>query len=526
MKKINSDHEMLSAYIDNELLPEDVKLIEQKLKLSENLQKKYEELIRIKKLTQKSAKRIGESPYFETRLLANISDEKSPSNKLKKWIPVGIIAVVTICLMLILKFYPTLLDDIVAEQKTNLAGFYKENLVPLLFTADLTTEDIWNFAFYKNLPLDKTNNQYLQIGYHSNGEEFFEIKTAGFINVEDNFEKFMTALMFNDKQKKQVDSILESYSDDLQAQVLVNDRNTVAINPNLWNYHKAILADVLAFAEDESEEVFAQIVPAGYTRNHPEISRIKRDVKSKRDNEYIFVTPDTIFYDRFNFDKEKFKAEMVKMKEDLRSADAELSLAEKELGQVEVELMLADKMKQMSRHKSWHKNFNVVIDSGMMRVDLAKLNMPRVHFPNLDSIGVFVDKLTKNIKVYTVAGPNKNGNLKDFNFHFKSGDSVRVHRTVPLPNIDSIVNLSLKSFKLDSLIGSGFNFKFDSLTSNFKFYVDDSAMIFKRKEFEKEMKNFEKEMKKFRQEMNEMRQNYNNKPDSLKRPEKVKVIEI
>ena len=40
MKKINSDYEMLSAYIDNELQPEDVKLTEQKLKLSESLQKK------------------------------------------------------------------------------------------------------------------------------------------------------------------------------------------------------------------------------------------------------------------------------------------------------------------------------------------------------------------------------------------------------------------------------------------------------------------------------------------------------
>ena len=51
---------------------------------------------------------------------------------------------------------------------------------------------------------------------------------------------------------------------DMQEQVLVNENNTVAISPKLWNYNKAIFADVMAFAKDANNEQFTKIVPAGF----------------------------------------------------------------------------------------------------------------------------------------------------------------------------------------------------------------------------------------------------------------------
>ncbi len=73
MKKHMMDKELLSAYIDGELSPSEKKLIEEKIKSSLELQKELSDLKRLKELTSSSLDRISESPFFETRLFANLN---------------------------------------------------------------------------------------------------------------------------------------------------------------------------------------------------------------------------------------------------------------------------------------------------------------------------------------------------------------------------------------------------------------------------------------------------------------------
>ena len=149
---MNRDLELLSAYVDGEVSEQERLEIEQKLKLSPELQQELLKLQKLKKLTLSSSKRLDDSPYFETRLMARLNDEKT-GKKLKRWYPAIGFALFTILLMLFLKFNPDIINEVVEEQKSNIAGFYKENLKPLLFAADLTNEDIFNFAFYHQLPI-------------------------------------------------------------------------------------------------------------------------------------------------------------------------------------------------------------------------------------------------------------------------------------------------------------------------------------------------------------------------------------
>ncbi len=72
MSKAEKDFELLSAYLDGELSPNEVEQLKQKIKSSLELQKKLEDLQQIKKLTSSSFKNLPESPYFETRLFARI----------------------------------------------------------------------------------------------------------------------------------------------------------------------------------------------------------------------------------------------------------------------------------------------------------------------------------------------------------------------------------------------------------------------------------------------------------------------
>ncbi len=175
MKKDLRNIELLSAYLDDELSQSEKTEVEKLLATSLELQKQLEDLKKVKQLGN-SVKRIPESPFFETRLMAAIEGQKNEPSKIKRWIPAAALAVVTIIIMVVLKFNPGLIDHMWEDQKVAIEGFYKENLQPVLLAANLTNEDIFNFAFNNELPLDNTRQQYLLLGYDDSGKEFFEIR--------------------------------------------------------------------------------------------------------------------------------------------------------------------------------------------------------------------------------------------------------------------------------------------------------------------------------------------------------------
>jgi hypothetical protein len=164
MKNYNKDKELLSAYIDGELSQEEKKYIEEKIKSSLQLQKDLSDLKKLKNLTSNSMAILSDSPFFETRLMATLNQNSSKKFRLKKWVPAITLSVFTIGLMILLKFNPDFINNFFEKQKSNLAGFYKENLQPLLYAANLTNEDIFNFAMYQQLPLDSNKQQILKLG--------------------------------------------------------------------------------------------------------------------------------------------------------------------------------------------------------------------------------------------------------------------------------------------------------------------------------------------------------------------------
>ncbi len=502
MKNSNTKYEILSAYLDGELSPSEARELEDKIKFSKELQEKLEEIKKIKKLTVSSVQRLPEAPYFETRLAANLNHKGKSWDKIRRWVPAFSFAGLAIVLMVFLKFNPGIIDRIVEEQKTNLAGFYQENLRPLFYASNLSNEDVFNFAFTKQLPLDKSNGQYLKLGYDQSGKEFFEINTAENSSPVNNLEKFAAKLKLNSRQRQQVDSILESYAEDLQTQVLVNDKNTVAINPNLWNYNKAIVADIMSFARDANKEEFNKIVPAGYfTYNNPDVRTLVNKVKDTRDNKYIFFTPDTIFTEPYNFDEKKFKDEMAKAKEEMKKGMEE---AKKSMQNFKINLKLDSSFARLKNDPAWGKGFKVFIDSNIVRVHISKLDIPDIHLPDFDSISAQVEEAMKNIPPIIIDIPGEKG-AKSYSFKYEYGDSSKHPVRIQIPNVDSILK-SIGVFNGDSLMFNGKDNHFvpDSLASMFKMF-DDSLMIFDKGEFKKEMKQLQKEMEKMREEMKKLR---------------------
>jgi len=502
MRKLYAKYEILSAYLDGELSAGEAKELEEKIEISKDLHEKLDELKRIKQLTVSSVKRLPEAPYFETRLSAGLNQKGGFYERFRKWIPAVSFSALAVVLMVFLKFNPGVIDRLVEEQKSNLAGFYQENLRPLFYASDLSNEDVFNFAFSKQLPLDKSNGQYLKLGYDQGGKEFFEIKTSGNNVPVNNLAKFTATLKLNNAQKRQVDSILESYAGDIQTQVLVNDKNTVAINPNLWNYNKAIVADIMSFARDANREEFNKIVPAGYfAYDNPDVRTIVNKVKDNKDNNYIFFTPDTIFSEHYDFDKEKFKEEMAKAKEEMRKGMEE---ANKSFREMKINLKLDSSFNRLKNDPSWNKNFKVFIDSNICRVHMSDISIPDIQFPDFDSISAQVEEALRNIPQIIIDMPGGKGQ-KSYSFKYEFSDSAGTPVRVQIPNVDSILK-SIGVYGGDSLMYNDKTYHFlpDSMASMFKMF-DDSLMHFNKDEFKNEMKQLQKEMERMREEMKRLR---------------------
>jgi len=482
--------EMLSAYLDGELSDDEIIQIEKRINESEEFKKEFQELTKIKTLASISYTKLPETQFFETRLMQKINSDNAFLVKLKKWSPAIGFSVLAIFMMVILKLNPTLLDQLVDAPKSTIAGFYKQNLQPLLYAADLSNEDIFNFAFYKQLPLDISKNQYILLSTDSTGSEYFEIKNTGRMSSENNLDKFVTALNLTPEQKISVDSIIGSYADEIQYQILVNKDKAIAINPDLWNYNKALTADLISFASVNKNRELVKIMPAGFNRiDTHSINLAVQEIKAAQNENYIFMTPDSIFSEKFQFDKEKFIQNMTEMKKNLEEAKRDLKKQNYTFNYDSI-------YTKFKKDSLWEKNFKVTFDTNMLRVRIPKIVIPHINI-NTDSIlqNIQLEKITENLKEFTFEMPKgfpfKGG---DFKIKYSEGDSARNYQLkMDAINIDSLVRSSLKI--LDTLkirMPEYYDFYSDSLQleklKKYNYIYPDTINKMNKIEFDKQMR--------------------------------------
>ena len=500
MKKNREDLKLLSSYVDGELSQEETEKLEEKIKSSLELQKHLEELKKLKELTS-SVKRIPESPFFETRLMAELEDRKSSSYKIKRWYPAIGLAAATIILMVVLKFNPGFINNLWEEQKTNLAGFYKENLQPLLFAANLSNEDIFNFAFNKELPLDNSRKQYLHLGYDETGKEYFEIKTAAYEEGKNSYEKFIQALKLDEKQRMKVDSIIGGYARALESQVLVNENNTVAINPNLWNYRKALFADLLVLAEDLNKEEYYKVVPAGFSNeDRVQIVNAVNLLKETPEHNYIFLTPDSIFSERFEFDYEEYE-------DHLKEVQVHLKGVNEKIAKVEINISYDSTLKMLEKRLDGENMFQIIIDSNICRVNLSNFEIPEFDIPNLDSINEIIRIATKSFDQFTVHIPEIKHLQQGFRIEYYEDDSLQTYEyKYEDYNLDSLLNShEILIDSINSYNWKQFEYFNDSMANKFKFEFDDSFPFYDEEMLEEQMKMLREELNQFREDMQEWR---------------------
>jgi hypothetical protein len=530
MKQIN-EFENISAYADDEL-PRDLKEeAEKKLASSDEFEKRLCDYKKIKELTAGIPK-IPESPYFETRLFERLKEKPKPVYGFwRRYSPAFGVAAFTILLMFVFRFNTKDINKLIEKQKFNIVDLYAKNLKPILYNADISKEDIFNFAFYNQLPLNKETHQYLALGTEKNGNSYFEIKNANYFPRTNNLEKFMTRLNLNTKERRQVDSILESYIGDLRSQILVNDKNTIAINANLVNMNRAIAADLLSYAHNTSREALNQIIPAAYRfTGAPELTQMIKKVKNGSEKEtYIFITPDTIFSEQFQFNMDEFEKSMKEAQKHLNSLQNNLKNSPelREMPKISKEIFSnlnkeLPKLKKLSKMKFNNRNFSLYFDSNYCKIEMPKFDFPDFEMPDFDSIASAIESATQQYRHFWF-GTEDGEDFQKFNRNYKDKfrkDSLKAFRfkkqAFGIPGLDS---LKKKDF-------GNFSFLGDSLGRVFQNIFTDSMTVYDQKTMKEQMKNLNEQMKRFQKQIQKMQEDMQNIKPEKKEQKKKKPVEI
>ncbi|HEX2865813.1 MAG TPA: hypothetical protein VHO03_02165 [Ignavibacteriales bacterium] len=364
----------------------------------------------------------------------------------------SLVGLVGLTIALTFYFKTNKLENIVEAQKGNLLSFYTKSLQPLFLGKEVTNEDIFNFAFYHELPLDRQNRQYLQLGVDTLGRQYVEFRDVSGVQKTNNLEAFSSRLNLNEFQRRQMDSILGSYGEKIKSQILVNDNNTVAINENLWNLNKALLADLFLFASKANKAKFKEILPpSAQFADNPDLPKMVSEVKEADVNRYIFVTSDSIFQHDYKFDMEQFRKNSEQLKLDAQKADKDVKL------QMKFEKDYAAQIKKNSgKHKDM--GFSFYLDSTRFRIRVPEVSPETAEIPDMEEIAKQIETAAKELKNFGIrmrppavpyTGKHKAPQAPETPPVDKEESSDYFELNIDLPDVDSIIQENLRK--------SGFN---------------------------------------------------------------------
>lgn len=229
-------------------------------------------------------------------------ESNKKKNNFVKFIPYFGLAALTIALMFFFKANKEKYESFIDENKNSLTSFYTANLKPLFVSNELSKEDIFNFAYYQNLPIDKENNRILFINEDSDKGEILEVKHAMIKENTDNYEKFKEHFNLDTRQLAIADSILDSYKDEIYSSVWTNEQNTIAVSPRLPDLRRLILADLMEHIQKITGDKKLK-----FPIDSSGLAKLEKSFYSNKNNDFIFIASDTVFKSVVGLDRKQLK---------------------------------------------------------------------------------------------------------------------------------------------------------------------------------------------------------------------------
>jgi hypothetical protein len=223
-------------------------------------------------------------------------NETKNKKRISSYLPWISLIILTIALMVIFKLTDQGYDKL-QTHGGNLLAEYTKGLRPLYSKTEITNEDVFNFALYDKIPLDKQKKKILNLKSDSYGIEKIQVVNTDSDFNTNNYNSFKQKLELNSDEEATIDSVLETYKNNIYATVLQSDdNNVVAVAPKLSLLHKALSADIYSFAIDKVNKSDGN--KTIFTSKPTIIKKFSDDVNKKQaeaPEEYFILTPDTAF---------------------------------------------------------------------------------------------------------------------------------------------------------------------------------------------------------------------------------------
>lgn len=388
-------------------------------------------------------------------------------DKFKKLFPYVVLFLLTLALMFFFKHNKRDIGKIIEAGKNNLFSLAK-NLKPLLFETEINNEDVFNFALYQSIPLDKEKNKVLLISKDVPGNNIFEIKPANYNLQTNNYGTFVKLLGLNEEQKNEADSILNSYKKEIYSSILINDKNTIAVNPKLPALQQAVLADLVSFAQKIDETKSKELFPNAYKfYNNEKISNLIFSAKDSPNHEYILISPDTVARTYFNWDEEKFNKH-------LTDIEKSKSIGHPAIPKYDFNLNLLPEKRKSTYSVENESDYSFKLDSNLLKVVFPSETMDGLTNTISDTIRIKLSeaaKKLKNISIPSIIVHDKSNKTP------KTPPSTHTESKEQIKLVDpyEIVNKTMEILsKQDFGQLAEFGAKIDSITGNKKFARQDS----------------------------------------------------
>jgi len=347
---------------------------------------------------------------------------------IQKFLPAVALFILTAALMLFFKNRDV--DNIYRDGKKSLMDFYTSNLKPLLLETTLSNEDVFNFAMYQKLPLDKNQNKNLVLSNLSQGngdETFYSVQPAGDMIEKHNYENFISSLHLNEDGRAKIDSILESYKEPIYESIYSSD-STIAVSPRLKSVRDALFADLMLAVKESNHEMWLAMAGETHFLNDFEnVYDFTSLAKNQPLEDFIVFAPDTVFATKLkvNVDLVKDLNKNLTFSQEESKESNYITYENNQSRQGATVNLRKIRIPDMPEAPTW--NFNTQV--------MASNNFPES--PQFDALMKNIDSLTE--RIYT------------FNFAFAlQDDAESLKIEFDTDNLDSLENLNL-NFNLGSL---------------------------------------------------------------------------
>jgi hypothetical protein len=367
------------------------------------------------------------------------------------------LAFLSIFLMLIFRHNKSEISQFFESSKNSLISLYTSNLRPLLASTEITTDDVFNFAVYQEIPVDK--QKVLIVSDNTSGDLIYEIQPKYKNENKNSYEQFKNYLNLTELENEKVDSILNSYKDEIYSSILVNDKNTIAASPKLASLQKLLLTEIILFAENVGKKTNSHVIENLIDFDINKIHKYSTQIKTLPKEDYIFITPDTVFQRPISFSH-------------FTKGDGKDYL--KKLNEVKVDVK-QEKPKAKSKipHPASFK-YSIHLDTNLVKV-VIPLPSIVLALGVEDSIKVNLEKVAEKLRNIKLELNEKKKKMVFVESHLKPKEPSKVFNFNNPSDVERYTEELLSKFDLKKW--EEFGIKMDSLGKAFKFTFEDSLII-------------------------------------------------